>query len=299
MYEVSHIITFLNENKVFMLCYFGFLGACIGSFINVYVARYPRITHAHYEKEIKEYCDDYGHQFNATKRDSLPLTLLGRSECPKCHKKIPLWVNIPIFGYFILRGKCLSCKMSISFRYPAVEIVVTSLTLLVVYLQGLTPEGFLALLWVWLMVPALLIDFDETILPDELSYFLLWAALITTLWQRHISIEEALIGAVVGYMSLWSIYWLFKLVTGKEGMGHGDFKLFAAIGATIGALALPFVILVAIFFSFFVVFMGSWKFKGRKVIPLGPGLIIGGFIVYLSKVGLVIPILTPILIRLG
>jgi leader peptidase (prepilin peptidase)/N-methyltransferase len=299
MDEILNIVALVNEDKALMLCYFGFLGAIIGSFINMYVARYPRIMHVHYEEEINDYCDDFGHEFKAIKTSGLPATLWGRSVCPKCHEKIPFWANIPILGYFIVRGKCLACNKSISLRYPAVELLVTTLTILVVHLQGLTPEGFLALLWVWLMVPALLIDFDETIIPDELTYALLWAALVTTLWQRHISIEEALVGAVVGYMSLWSIYWVFKLVTGKEGMGYGDFKLFAAIGATIGALALPFVVLAAIFFSFFVVFMGSWKFKGRKVIPLGPGLIIGGFIVYLSKIGLVIPILTPILIRLG
>jgi leader peptidase (prepilin peptidase)/N-methyltransferase len=299
MNEILDIVTLMNDNKVFLLCYFGFLGACAGSFINMYVARYPRIMHAQQQEEINDYCEDYGHEFIAIKTEGLPATLWGRSECPKCHTKIPFWANIPILGYFIVRGKCIGCKQGISFRYPAVELLVAALTVLVVHLLGLTPEGLLAVLWVWLMVPALLIDFDETLLPDELTYTLLWAALVTTLWQRHINLEEALMGAVVGYVSLWSIYWLFKLVTGKEGMGYGDFKLFAAIGATVGALALPFVVLIAVCLSFFVIFMGSWKFKGRKVIPLGPGLIIGGFIVYLSQIGLVIPFLTPMLIRLG
>lgn len=287
---LSNFLDMLNEDILFLYWMTFFLGASVGSFINVVVARYPSMMHQGHRDEINEYLEDQGIDVRVPNVESnLPKTLNGRSECPKCHVGIPLWANIPILGWFLVMGKCISCKQSISFRYPLFEIIVALLSLLVVYVNGPTTMGLLGLIFVWLMMPAIRIDMEELVLPDTLNYILLWTALVTAAQGRNIGVEEAVYGAVFGYLSLWSVYWAFKLVTGKEGMGYGDFKLMAALGAISGAMAIPYIALLAVIFSIGLVVMDRWSFNGDRAIPFGPGLAMGGFVIYLVQSGLEIP----------
>ena len=219
------------------------LGLVVGSFLNVVIHRLPKMMEAQWAQDFADYRDE-------SAPDEVPLSLAyPGSQCPHCNTKIKAWQNIPVVSYALLRGHCASCEAPISLRYPLVEMV-TALTWVVCGLSfGVSTALAGALLLTAVLIVLTAIDLDHQLLPDSLTLPLLWVGLLINMTGTFTSLESALLGAVFGYLSLWSVYWLFKIITGKEGMGYGDFKLLAALGAWFGLAALPTIVLLSSLFG--------------------------------------------------
>ncbi len=218
----------------------GVLGLMIGSFLNVVIYRLPKIMERQWAAECAELA---GKELPQTETFNL---VLPRSRCQKCSHQIRWYENIPVLSYLFLRGKCSACGTPISLRYPVVELTTGALFFYCVWSWGATPMGLVWCGFSAAIVALAMIDWDTTLLPDSITQPLLWAGLIAAaLKWNNIPLAEALWGAVAGYLALWLVYWSFKLVTGKEGMGFGDFKLYAALGAWFGWTALVPIILMA------------------------------------------------------
>ena len=215
------------------------LGLVVGSFLNVVIHRLPKMMEAQWAQDFADYRDEPA-------PDEVPLSLAyPGSQCPHCNTKIKAWQNIPVVSYALLRGHCASCEAPISLRYPLVEMI-TALTWVVCGLSfGVSTALAGALLLTAVLIVLTAIDLDHQLLPDSLTLPLLWVGLLINMTGTFTSLESALLGAVFGYLSLWSVYWLFKIITGKEGMGYGDFKLLAALGAWFGLAALPTIVLLS------------------------------------------------------
>lgn len=220
--------------------FFGVLGLLIGSFLNVVIYRLPKMMERRWAEECAEIngkAAEPAEPFNL---------MIPRSKCPQCGHQIQWYENIPVLSYLALRGKCSACKASISLRYPLVEVATGLLFFASIWQWGSSTTGFAWCVFSAVLVALALIDWDTTLLPDDLTLPLLWLGLIAAAMQwTPTSLHSSLWGAVTGYLSLWSVYWLFKIVTGKEGMGYGDFKLFAALGAWFGWQALIPIILIS------------------------------------------------------
>ncbi len=264
---------FLSDPFTFMVYVFIF-SLCIGSFLNVVAYRLPVMMRHQVE-------DDYLVLFEKEPKERSLFNLsTPHSACPKCKSPIKPWQNIPVISYLWLKGKCANCKTSISARYPIVELTTGLLGLLVAYQFGASWQTAALLVFTYFLVALTLIDMDEYLLPDSLTLPLIWIALTANSFSLFTSLENAVYGAIAGYLSLWSIYWIFKLLTGKEGMGYGDFKLLAAIGALLGWQALPVVILLSSVVGAVVGIMGIMIMGRDKNIPIpfGPYLAAAGFI---------------------
>lgn len=249
-------------------------GLLVGSFLNVVILRTPPILEWTWRRNAREIL---GLPESDEKR---PVGLvMDRSHCPKCGHNIRWYENIPLFSWLGLRGKCSSCKTPISKQYPIVELITGLATAYVAYRFGPTAAGAIALIFTWFLIAASVIDFNTTLLPDEFTLPLLWLGLLASLGDVFVSPQQAIIGAVVGYLSLWSIFWSFKLLTGKEGMGYGDFKLLAALGAFCGVKGLlPIVLLSSLFGAVIGSLFLFFSKKGRDTqIPFGPYLAIAGW----------------------
>jgi len=248
----------------------GLLGLLIGSFLNVLIHRLPKMMERQWAAECAQLS---GQPAPASEPYNL---LVPRSQCPHCGHTIRWYENIPVLSYLFLRGQCSACGKAISLRYPLIELGTGALFAWCIWRYGLTPTG---LAWCGFSATVLalaLIDWDTTLLPDDLTQPLLWAGLvIAALRWNTIALPDALWGAVAGYLSLWLVYWSFKLVTGKEGMGFGDFKLFAALGAWFGWSALIPIILVASLGGAIVGIALKLKLKQNHV-PFGPFLALAG-----------------------
>ena len=249
-------------------------GLLIGSFLNVVIHRLPRMM----ERDWAAQCAELrGEPAPATE----PLSLISpRSRCPKCSRQIGALENIPILSYLLLRGRCKGCGEMISLRYPVVEAATGLLFGLAAWKLGPGVAAVGAMVFVAAMVALTFIDFDTQLLPDDITLPLLWLGLLFNLWSTYSELSSAVIGAIAGYLSLWSVYWLFKLATGKEGMGYGDFKLLAAIGAWLGWQVLPLTILLSSFVGALVgIALIVLARRGRNVpIPFGPYLAAAGLI---------------------
>jgi leader peptidase (prepilin peptidase)/N-methyltransferase len=253
---------------------FGILGLLVGSFLNVVIYRLPKMMERQWADEVAEFKGE-------TQTDKAVFNLmLPRSKCPKCSHQIKWHENIPVLSYIFLRGKCSACQTPISLRYPTVEMVTGALFFYCIWRWGLTATG---LAWCGFSATLLslsLIDWDTTLLPDDMTLPLLWAGLLLAATKvTNIPLESAVWGAAAGYFSLWLIYWIFKLVTGKEGMGYGDFKLFAALGAWFGWQALIPIILIASVIGAIIGIALKFSSKLREggYIPFGPFLGLAGF----------------------
>lgn len=248
------------------------MGLAIGSFLNVVIHRLPKMM----EAEWQENCASLsGREHQPGPRYNL---VTPRSACPACGHRIGALENIPVLSYLFLGGKCAGCHTRISIRYPLVEILTGALAGLIAWKFGYGPAAMAAWVFAFALVALTFIDFDTQLLPDDITLPLLWAGLLLNLDQGFTDLHSAVVGAIAGYLSLWSIYWLFKLVTGKEGMGYGDFKLLAAIGAWFGWQLLPAVILLSSVAGS-VIGLGLILLArhGRNVpIPFGPFLAMGG-----------------------
>jgi leader peptidase (prepilin peptidase)/N-methyltransferase len=255
----------------------GVLGLLIGSFLNVVIHRLPKMM----QRESDNYvAHESGKPLPHQDRYDL---IMPRSACPHCGHAITAWENIPVISYLVLRGKCVACKAPISARYPAVELLTGALSFYLIWHFGSGAAGLASLLFAWLLVAMTFIDADTQLLPDDLTYPLLWAGLLLNLKGTFVPLNDAVIGAAAGYLVLWSVYWLFKLTTGKEGMGYGDFKLLAALGAWLGWKMLPAIVLLSSLVGAVVgIALIVFSKHGReKPIPFGPYLAAAGLIAML------------------
>ena len=270
----------LQYSTPFLLTTLGLLGLIVGSFLNVVVHRLPIML----ERQWKLECLEALHP-DKVPQEQVPYNLARPgSSCPSCGHRIRPWENIPVLSYLFLRGKCSSCKTAISFRYPLVEIISACWPLSAgIMFLGSLEIILLVCLLSWALLALTLIDLDTQLLPDSITLPLLWVGLLANLNGTIAPLEDAVLGAVVGYLILWSIYWLFKLATGKEGMGYGDFKLLAALGAWLGWQMLPLVIILSSLVGT-IAAVGLMVFKGHgrnNPIPFGPYLAIAGYIALL------------------
>ena len=218
----------------------GVLGLIVGSFLNVVILRLPARMEYFWKHDAREMLE-----LAAADEVAPPDIVRKGSHCPHCKHPLAAWDNIPLLSWLVLRGRCRYCTAPISIQYPLVELLCGITSAVVVWHFGVTWQAAAALLFTWFLVAAGGIDFRTQLLPDVLTLPLLWLGLLISLVPVFVDTREAVIGAAIGYLALWSVYWLFKLATGKEGMGFGDFKLFAAAGAWMGYAALLPVIIIA------------------------------------------------------
>ncbi len=250
------------------------VGLCVGSFLNVVVHRLPIMLQRSFEAEAREVLE-----LEAAEPPPRYNLMVPRSACPGCGHQIRAWENVPVISWLALRGSCSACGTSISARYPLVELATMLLTLIVVSQFGYTWASLWVCVFTWVLISATLIDADTMLLPDQLTYPLLWLGLLVNVSATFVPLEHAVIGAAAGYLSLWSIYWLFKLLTGKEGMGYGDFKLLAALGAWLGWSALPTVVLLAAGSGllYALASLALKRMQRDQPMPFGPYLAAGGW----------------------
>lgn len=269
---ISEISTLLAQNSTLFITISVILGLLVGSFLNVVIYRMPKIM----EREWHNNCLELqGLEIPEQPKFSISKP---RSACPHCGHKITALENIPVISYLFLQGKCSDCKANISLRYPLIEALTGLLIGLVSWKFGYSSLTFFAWIFTFALIALTFIDFDTQLLPDDITLPLLWLGLFVNLNTGFTTLKSAVIGAIAGYLILWSIYWIFKLVTGKEGMGYGDFKLLAAIGAWFGWQLLPAVILLSSIVGVIIgVGLIIYAKRGREVpMPFGPFLALGG-----------------------
>jgi len=250
----------------------GLLGLCVGSFLNVVIHRLPKMM----EQEWQAQCAELrGEPASTAANLSLAKP---RSRCPDCGHQITSMENIPVLSYLLLKGKCAGCGTSISARYPIIEVFTAVLSAYAAWHFGPTLQTVGALLLLWCLIALAAIDFDTQLLPDAITLPLLWLGLVFNLMDTYVDLPAAVVGAMAGYLALWTVFWLFKLATGKEGMGYGDFKLLAALGAWLGWQMLPTIILLSSVVGAVVgITLIVVARRGRNVpIPFGPYLAAAG-----------------------
>ena len=276
------ILEYLAASPAALILVCVLFGLLVGSFLNVVIHRIPKMMEATWRQEARELLDQ-----PATKGEEEPrifnLVTPG-SHCPHCNHRIRWYENVPVVSWALLKGRCSGCKAPISKRYPIIELLSGLVAGLCAWRFGYDPWLIFMLYGSFTLLALAVIDLDTTLLPDDLTYPLLWAGLLASvLGVSPVSLPDAVIGAMAGYLALWSLYWVFKLLTGKEGMGYGDFKLLAALGAWLGWQYLPVVVLLSsvVGLVFAVSMMASGSVKRDQGIPFGPYLAIAGWIALL------------------
>ncbi|WP_409296144.1 prepilin peptidase [Pseudomonas sp. KCJK8670] len=269
--------TFLAAQPAYLMTLAALLGLLVGSFLNVLVHRLPIMLERQWQREAQQVL---GLPTSVHERFDL---CLPASRCPGCGHPIRAWENIPVLSYLALRGRCSACKCRISPRYPLVELACAAVSLVVAWHGGSAAQLLLLLLLTWCLLALSLIDIEHQLLPDVLVLPMLWLGLIANAFHTFVPLSHALWGAIAGYLCLWSVYWVFKLLTGKEGMGYGDFKLLALIGAWGGWQVLPQTLLLS---SVLGVLVGLCLLRVRRqslstTLPFGPYLAIAGWIALL------------------
>jgi len=271
---------FYQTNRLFVEAVVFLLGAVVGSFINVIAHRLPKMMEAQWKSqccellEIPPSNDSTSGVFNLA---------FPASHCPHCKHAIQWWENIPVISYLLLSGKCSECKHSISVQYPLVESASALLTLLVVLHFGLSTQAMAAIVLTWGLIALSVIDINTQLLPDDITFPLLWSGLLINLFAVFSPLPDAVIGAAVGYLSLWAVYWVYKLLTQKEGMGYGDFKLLAALGAWMGWQSLPVIILFSSLVGavFGITLMVVKRRDSQIPLSFGPFLALAGWLALL------------------
>lgn len=284
-------ITKVMQNELwFYLTTIGLVSLCVGSFLNVVIYRLPLMMQREWqgecrlllESELKSNKANTNEPFSSDLNSTFNL-VKPNSTCPKCKTAIKAWQNIPVVSWLFLKGKCASCSNPISARYPIVEAITALLSLIVAYKLGATEQALLYIAITWALVALTFIDIDHMLLPDQITLPLVWLALIAAVLGYTVTPADAIIGAACGYLSLWSVFWLFKLLTGKEGMGYGDFKLLAVFGALLGWQSLLTIILLSSVVGA-IIGIALLTIQGKDKatpIPFGPYLAIAGWITML------------------
>ena len=269
----------------------GLFGLAVGSFLNVVIYRLPVMMERQWHADAHATLHPEA-QIQAAERFDL---IAPRSRCPSCGHQIRWWENIPVLSYLILRGRCSSCHATISPRYPLVELITALLTAAVVVRWGASGDSLAYIVLLWALITLALIDFDTTLLPDSITLPLLWLGLLWHAWLHPEQLSSAVWGAVVGYLALWTVYQGFKLLTGKEGMGFGDFKLLAALGAWFGVAALlPIILLSSICGAVIGIALQLLKLTERgRPIPFGPFLAAAGILLLLIGPNTLVALLLP------
>jgi leader peptidase (prepilin peptidase)/N-methyltransferase len=266
----------LADSPVLLTTAVALLGLFIGSFLNVVIYRLPlRLQH-----EWRRDCNELlGHDQQAAKQPPADI-VRSRSRCPHCGHQIRAWENIPLVSYLLLRGRCSACSKAISARYPLVELLTAFLSGYAAYVVGYSPQLPFVLVFTWSLIALSFIDFDHQLLPDRIVYPLLWLGLLVNSQGLLTDLHSALYGAIAGYLVLWLVFQGFRLATGREGMGYGDFKLLSAIGAWIGWQLLPLVILLSSVLGAAIGLLGIVLLgRNRQVpIPFGPYLAMAGLL---------------------
>ena len=269
------------------------LGLLVGSFLNVVIYRYPNQLKYQWTEQSRQWLE-----IEAGSTEQPPGIISPASHCGHCKASVKAWQNIPVISYLILRGKCASCKTSFSVRYPLVELLTGILSAYVVYKFGWSLQSLLGLLLTWVLVALSFIDFDHQLLPDDIVLPVLWLGLGLSLLPVFAVPVDSIIGAISGYLCLWLVFQLFRIVTGKEGMGHGDFKLLALLGAWFGWQLLPQIVLISTVVGSIVgiLLIVTKKANSDNAIPFGPYIALAGWIamlwgeqinsVYLGSLGL-------------
>lgn len=272
------VISFLAANPDTYLMIVMILSLFIGSFLNVVIYRLPRIIEQAWREECREYLG-----LKPLIEKTLSLSLPS-SYCPQCQSSIRPWHNIPVISYLFLRGKCADCKNPIPWRYPLIEMITCILSVYIAWHFGVSWQALSALLFTWIIIALTFIDIDYYILPDQLTFLLLWVGLGSSIMNLFCTPSEAIIGGMTGYLIFAIIQWCFKIITRKDGMGQGDFKFLAAMGAFFGWRLLPLIILLAslsgIFFTVSQMLIKG-DFKSRPL-PFGPYLALAGWVTLLA-----------------
>ncbi len=274
------LLLLLESSPLLYVTTVALLGLMVGSFINVVIHRVPLMLERTWSQQCREHLELAADDQPGTGPFNL---LTPGSRCPHCGHRISAIENIPLISYLMLRGRCRSCSTRISPRYPVIEMLTAVLSVVTVIHFGFTLQAAAALAFTWMMIPLCMIDYDTQLLPDPMTLSLLWGGLALSLAGVFVDSQTSIIGAMAGYLSLWSIYHIFRLLTGKEGMGYGDFKLLGAIGAWTGWQALPVVILfssvVGALAGIALIVLRSRE-RGQPI-PFGPFLASAGWITLL------------------
>jgi len=294
-------VEYFSANPFMFAMVCGFLGLLVGSFLNVVIYRLPLMLEKGWREECLEFLQETraeeantekakaeksnSEEFKtekAEKADQRPRfdLIMPGSHCPKCQHKIKAWENIPVFSYLFLGRKCSQCSTPISFRYPFVELLTGVLSFAVAWHFGFGEQAFAGLVFTWLLITLSFIDYDTQLLPDVITIPMVWMGLLLSLWSVYVDSTASIIGAVAGYLSLWTVFQAFKLATGKEGMGFGDFKLLAVLGAWLGWKMLPVIILLSSLAGAVIgiTLIVIKRLNKDKPIPFGPYLAIAGWI---------------------
>ncbi|QHJ13326.1 Type 4 prepilin-like proteins leader peptide-processing enzyme [Paraglaciecola mesophila] len=280
------IFQLMADSPLFFLSFVFIVSLMVGSFLNVVIYRLPVMMErswkadfqAHFETDVSTLGS------NTDQPESTPFNLIKPdSTCPKCQHKIRAWENIPVISWLLLRGKCSQCKNAISIRYPLIELGTALCSVWIAWHFGYSWSALAGIVMTWILVALIFIDIDTMLLPDQLTLPLLWMGLLFSIVNPAVTTADSIIGASVGYLSLWSVYWAFKLLTGKEGMGYGDFKLLAALGAWMGWQYLAIVVLMSSLVGAIIgisILSLQGKDKGQAI-PFGPYLAIAGWLTLL------------------
>jgi leader peptidase (prepilin peptidase)/N-methyltransferase len=269
------LIQLLQQNHAVFYGVVIFIGLAFGSFLNVVIYRLPRMMENEWRAQCRELLELSADTANEKFNLAFPA-----STCPQCGHKIRFWENIPVISYLILRGRCSSCKTGISLQYPLVEFATAILSVIVAWRFGVSVQTLFALPLTWALIALTMIDFQKQLLPDDITYPVLWLGILCNLNGWFVPLDVSVIGAAAGYLALWSIYHVFKLLTGKEGMGYGDFKLLAALGAWLGWKMLPMIILLSSMVGAIIGIAMIVLIRHDKNIPIpfGPYLAMAGWI---------------------
>ncbi len=263
------------------------LGLLVGSFLNVVILRKPKGLEFDWLSQAVQYLQErYGDKFvidPEIQKDldkPAPSIAMDRSHCPQCGYQLRAWHNVPVLSYLALGGKCAGCKKSISVQYPLVELLSAVLSAACFWRFGPTYTCLAALVFTWLLIAMSGIDFKTMLLPDDLTLSLLWLGLLLSCWSVFVTPVQAIAGAAAGYLSLWSVYWLFKKLTGKEGMGHGDFKLLAALGAWTGIQSILLIVILSAAAGALIgmALIAIRRHQSQLPMPFGPFLAIAGWV---------------------
>ena len=275
---MTNLIELFNQYPAFYLGTIFISGLLVGSFLNVVIYRLPVMM----EHDWKEQCCELLEiDSPECAQDNKKFNLVSpRSSCPSCNHQIKAIENIPVLSYLFLKGKCSQCKESISIRYPIIELVSAITITIVAYYFGVSIQSLFAILLTWALITLTMIDFDHQLLPDDITLPFLWLGIGINLFNVFTDINSSVLGAIFGYGILWFVYITFKIVTGKEGMGHGDFKLLAALGAWFGWQALPLIIILSSVVGAAIgISLILFKSHNRNTqIPFGPYLAIAGWV---------------------
>lgn len=294
---LENIITTFEQVPLFFYCSVALFSLMVGSFLNVVIFRLPKMMEYGWYQECREFLSDEVPK--KPTRDLQPISLSKpNSTCPKCGHAIKFYENIPVLSWLLLKGKCSQCKTNISARYPIIEAATAIIGVCVAIHFGVSMLTLWVLFLSYALVCLIMIDFDHMLLPDQITLPILWLGLLININGSIVSLEESVIGAVAGYLSLFSVFWLFKLLTGKEGMGHGDFKLVAVFGAWFGWQLLPLLILMssAVGAIVGIALMIFKNHQREQAIPFGPYIAVAGWVCllwgnniwqwYLSQLGM-------------